>query len=130
MEPEAVVIAEKAPEKVAIPEKIDIELFSKIILKVGVVLAAESLPKSKKLLKLQIDLGEQAGARQVLAGIAAFYAPEALVGKKVVVVSNLKPAKLMGEISEGMVLAGASENNEMLTLVDPGQELPIGSIVR
>ena len=75
-------------------------------LRVAQVLEAEKIPGSKKLLKLQVDLGDE--KRQIVAGIADAYAPEALVGRKVVLVANLKPAKLMGVESNGMVLAATS----------------------
>ncbi|MFN7940727.1 MAG: methionine--tRNA ligase [Thermoanaerobaculia bacterium] len=84
---------------------IDIEQFGTVELKVGRVLECEAIPKSEKLLKLRVDLGEESGPRQVLAGIAKAYKPEDLVGTDVVIVANLKPAKLMGQESQGMVLA-------------------------
>jgi len=83
------------------------------------VVAAEAVPKSKKLLKLQVDLGDE--QRQVLAGIAQHYSPEELVGKLVVVVANLQPAKLMGMESQGMILA-ASNADGKLALVSPLQD--------
>jgi methionyl-tRNA synthetase len=76
---------------------------------VAAVIEAENVPKSKKLVKLQLDLGEL-GKRQVVAGIAQFYSPEELVGLKVVVVANLQPAKLMGIESNGMLLAAKIGN--------------------
>jgi methionyl-tRNA synthetase len=84
---------------------IDIEQFGTVDLRVGRVLECEAIPKSEKLLKLRVDLGEESGPRQVLAGIAKAYKPEDLVGTDVVIVANLKPAKLMGQESQGMVLA-------------------------
>ncbi len=95
------------------PVQVDIDEFMKVDLRVGRVLAAEAVPKSKKLLKLQIDLGE-AEPRQVVGGIADAYAPEALVGRNVVVVANLKPAKLMGIESRGMVLAASIDGRAEL----------------
>jgi len=80
--------------------------------------------KSKKLLLLQVDLGE-AKPRQIVAGIREFYAPETLVGTQVCVVANLKPAKLMGLVSEGMVLAAKDENG--LVLIRPEREKAIGT---
>src|SRR6185369_2075645 len=85
---------------------IEIDDFAKVDLRVGQVLSAERLPKSDKLLLLKIDLGE-AQPRQVLAGIAQHYEPEKLVGRKVVVVANLKPRKLRGFESQGMVVAAS-----------------------
>jgi len=81
-----------------------------------VVVAAEEVPKSKKLLKLQVDLGEDAN-RQVIAGIKEFYSAESLLGTQVCVVANLKPAKLMGMMSEGMLLA--AKDADGLCLVRP-----------
>jgi methionyl-tRNA synthetase len=102
-----------AAEAPAAPAQIDIEEFARLDLRVGQVLAAEAVPKSKKLLKLQIDLGE-GEPRQVVGGIADAYAPEALVGRSVVVVANLKPAKLMGVESRGMVLAASIDGKAEL----------------
>jgi methionyl-tRNA synthetase len=84
-------------------------------LRVGLVTHAEKIPKAHKLLKLTIDLGEE---RTVVAGIAGSYAPEEMVGKQVIVVANLKPAKLMGVLSNGMVLAAATEDGLSLATVD------------
>ncbi|MDH5543445.1 MAG: methionine--tRNA ligase [Nitrospinota bacterium] len=86
---------------------IDVEDFRKVELRTGVVLEAENVPKSKKLLKLQVDIGSE--KRQIVAGIAESYTPEEVVGKRVVVVTNLKPAKLMGVESRGMLLAAHNE---------------------
>jgi len=103
---------------------IAIDDVSKLDLRVGTVLNAEPVPKSKKLLKLQVDLGFE--QRTVVAGIGQSYSPEQIVGKKVIVVANLKPATLMGVQSQGMVLAGNSGS----TLEVAGiQALPNGSIV-
>jgi methionyl-tRNA synthetase len=93
-------------------EKIDISEFAKVELKAAKILAAERISGSKKLVKLQVDLGRE--QRQVVAGIAESYAPEALVGKTIVLVANLKPAKLMGVESNGMVLAGSAEGGQAI----------------
>jgi len=90
------------------------------------VTAAEKVPGSKKLVKLQVDLGTE--QRQVVAGIADAYAPEALVGKKVVLVANLKPAKLMGVESNGMVLAASLDGKAVLCTFDG--DVPPGSKVK
>ena len=81
---------------------VDIDEFAKIDLRVATVVKAEAIPKAKKLLKLEVDMGER---RIIVAGIASFYRPEALVGRQVIIVANLKPAKLMGIESQGMLLA-------------------------
>lgn len=109
---------------------IDIDHFMKVKLRVGQILEAEALPKSKKLLKLKVDLGTALGVRQVLAGISQFYSPEELINKRVIIVANLKPAKLMGLESQGMLLAASSEDDSMVKIVEPNPELPLGSVVR
>ncbi len=116
--------AEPAPETPAEPQEplIDIDTFKKVQLKVATVVAAEAIPKSKKLLKLQVELGSE--KRQIVAGIAAHYTPETIVGKQVVVVANLKPAKLFGESSQGMVIA-AQDADGALVVVTP--ERPVAS---
>lgn len=107
-------------------DTISIEDFAKIKLRVGKVISAESIQSSKKLIKLLVDLGDE--KRQVVAGIAAYYRQEDLVGRNVVIVTNLKPAKLMGIESQGMILAAS--NGERLTLVCPEKDIPPGSIVK
>jgi len=103
---------------------IEIGQFFETSLKVGTVLEAEEVPKSKKLLKLQVSLGED-DTRQVIAGIKEFYSAESLVGTQVCVVANLKPAKLMGMISEGMLLAAKDEYG--LCLVRPEKSKKAGT---
>ncbi len=88
---------------------ITIDKFFETTLKIGTIVEAEEVPKSKKLLKLKVDLGEE-NPRQILAGIKEFYSAESLVGTQACVVANLKPAKLMGMLSEGMLLAAKDEN--------------------
>ena len=110
-----------------IKEEITIEDFEKIDLRVVKVLACEPIKKAKKLLKLTVDLnGEE---RQVVSGIAMHYKPEELVGKYVVLVANLKPVTLRGELSQGMILAASTDDDSILSLVNPG-ELQTGSQVR
>ena len=106
--------------------KISIDDFSKVDLRVAQVIAAEAVPKSKKLLKLRVSLGSE--ERTVLAGIAEHYAPGDLVGKKVIVVANLQPAKLMGIESQGMVLAGSTEAGLGVLTLD--KDLPPGAKVK
>ena len=105
---------------------IGIEEFQKVQLKVAKILEAERVPKSSKLLKLQVDLGAE--QRQIVAGIGKKYVPEELVGKTIVVVANLKPAKLMGIESQGMVLAAGE--NEMLGLLGVSEDLPPGTKIK
>ena len=116
-----------APLTVAAPAQITIDEFMKIQLKTAKVLSAERVPKSEKLLKLQVSLGEGTEQRQIVAGIGKKYEPEALIGKTIIIVANLKPAKLMGIESQGMVLAaGDSEVRGLATIleeVDPGTKV-------
>ena len=102
-----------------VPE-ITIDDFMKVDLRVATVTACEPVPKANKLLKLQVDLGYE--QRQVVSGIAEHYKPEALIGQKVIVVANLKPVKLRGELSQGMILAGSHEGVLTLATVDPKLE--------
>lgn len=106
---------------------ITIDDFKKIDLRVAKILECERVPKSEKLLKLQVDVGGQ--KRQIVAGIAKHYKPDELVGKSVVVVFNLQPANLMGQESRGMVLA-ATDSDGKLLLVAPAGEITSGSVVR
>lgn len=110
-----------------IKEEITIDDFEKIDLRVVKVLSCEPVKGAKKLLKLKVDLGGE--ERQVISGIAKYYKPEELIGKNVVLVANLKPVKLRGELSQGMILAAATDDDSELFMVNPG-ELPTGSIVR
>jgi methionyl-tRNA synthetase len=101
--------------------RISIDDFMNVELRTAKVIAAEAVPKSRKLIKLQVDLGTE--QRTILAGIAEAYQPEALVGRTIVVVANLKPAKLMGIESNGMVLAASSEDGKPVLLgvdAEPG----------
>jgi methionyl-tRNA synthetase len=115
--------AASAPEADGARASIEYDDFAKVELRVGLVLAAERVAKSDKLLKLSVDAGDP-GPRQILAGIAQHYAPEALIGKRVVIVANLKPRKLMGLESQGMVLAASDESGLFVTIpagdVKPG----------
>jgi methionyl-tRNA synthetase len=96
--------------------KIDIDDFAKIELRAARVVAAERIAGSRKLLKLQVDLGDE--QRQIVSGISDAYEPEALIGKKIVLVANLKPAKLMGVESNGMVLAASVDGRAVLCTFD------------
>ena len=98
-------------------ELIEFDDFAKVDLRVGLVVEAEKVEKSKKLLKLQIDIGENEH-RQILAGISEHYQPEELIGKRVVVVANLKPRKLMGLESQGMVIAASDADGLSALFVD------------
>lgn len=115
-------IVEEVPD---VPE-ITIDDFTKVDLRAATVIACEPVPKTSKLLKLQLDMGYE--QRQVISGIAEHYKPEELVGKKVVVVANLKPVKLRGELSQGMILAG--EKDGLLTLASIAEKLPNGAKIK
>ncbi|MFO0773219.1 MAG: methionine--tRNA ligase [Nitrospiraceae bacterium] len=123
--PAAQIAAAPAAAAPAAPAQITIDEFMKVQLKTAKVLTAERVPKSDKLIKLQVSLGAE--QRQIVAGIGKKYEPEQLVGKTIVIVANLKPAKLMGIESQGMVLAaGDSEVRGLMTVteeVDPGTKV-------
>ena len=117
--------APKAQPKPEPKELIDYEAFSKLEMRVGQIKACERVAKSKKLLCSQIDLGYE--VRQVVSGIAQYYTPEEMVGKRVVVVTNLKPVKLCGVESNGMVLCASQDGQ--LCIVTPEKDIPLGSEV-
>ena len=109
---------------------IQIDDFVKLDLRVGTITAAEAHPNADRLLKLQVDLGDH--QRQVCAGIRQFYDPDNLVGKQIVVVANLKPRKIRGEESNGMLLAASAMEGEELTdvvVLSPSKPVPAGSTV-
>lgn len=110
------------PEGIA---QIGIDDFMKVELRTAQILACEKVPKAKKLLKLQVDLGYE--QRQVVSGIAKFYEPEALIGKKIILVANLKPAVLCGIESNGMILASGEDEVRVVFLSD---DTPLGERVR
>jgi len=113
----------EANKKMEKTPMITIEDFSKVEMKTGKVLAAENIPKSSKLLKLQVDIGGE--TRQIVSGIAQFYKPEELVGKDVVVLTNLAPAKIFGVESNGMILAAGDAASLLTPLkqVEPGTKI-------
>ena len=115
-----------APAAASAVEPIGIEDFMKVDLRVGKIVSAERVAKSEKLVKLQVDIGSE--TRQVVAGIGKSYAPEELVGKTVVIVANLKPAKLMGIESQGMLLAGS--NGDALAVATFDREMKPGAKVK
>lgn len=115
-------------EKEEIPSKpqIDIKDFDKVEIKAATIIDAEHVKKSDKLLKIQVDLDSE--QRQIVSGIAKFYTPDDIIGKKVAVVTNLKPAKLMGQKSEGMILS--TEKDGVLTLVSLPSAIPNGAVIK
>lgn len=117
---------EEKPKKEEIKEEITIDDFSKVELKVGTIVECEKHPKADRLLVEKIDMGEE--IRQVVSGIADTYKPEELIGKQVIVVTNLKPVKLRGVDSNGMILCASSEKG--LSIISPITEMSNGSVVR
>jgi methionyl-tRNA synthetase len=107
---------------------IDYEDFAKLDIRVGKVLLAEPVKKSKKLLRIEVDIGEK-NPRQLVAGMASYYTPEELVGKSVIVLANLKPAKLCGVESNGMMLA-ADDGGAIVAALMPDKEIKSGSRIR
>ncbi len=105
--------------------------FSKLDIRVGIVKSAEVVPKSRNLMKLQVDIGD-ATPRQIVAGLQGHYAPETIVGKKIVVLVNLAPRKLMGLESQGMLLAADVNNAPFLLEVDESKvkDVPAGAKIR
>jgi methionyl-tRNA synthetase len=124
--PQRLKAAPAAPAAKADDGRISFDEFGKVDLRVAKIVSAEPVPKAKKLLKLVVDLGEE--QRQVVAGIAEAYAPETLVGKKVIFVANLKPATIRGVESQGMILAAGGESILGLSAID--KDVPPGTKVR
>ena len=124
--------AEEAPAEKEEQAGIDIEAkpeitfddFTKLQFQVGEIIACEAVKKSKKLLCSQVKIGSQ--VKQIVSGIRSAYAPEEMVGKKVMVVTNLKPAKLAGILSEGMLLC-AEDAEGNLALMTPEKDMPAGA---
>jgi len=106
-------------------QMINIDELQKVDLRVGIVTAAERVDGSEKLLKLMVDLGEPA-LRQILSGVAKWYAPEDMVGKRIVVVANLEPRMMMGMESNGMLLAAHGADGEAVLLTSMG-DVPSGA---
>jgi methionyl-tRNA synthetase len=120
--------APATPPPAPADDRIGIEDFQKVRLRTAKIVAAERVPKSNKLMRLEVDLGDE--RRQIVAGIAAQYEPEALLGRNVVVVANLRPAKLMGVESNGMVLAASVGEAGAPVLLDVPADVPPGSKVK
>jgi methionyl-tRNA synthetase len=123
----APVAAVAAPVAATVPAndgKITIDDFAKVELRVAQVLVAERVPKANKLLRLEVDLGNE--KRQILAGIAESYEPETLIGRKVVIVANLAPRKLRGLESNGMIVAASPEGGKAI-LAGFLEDVPVGT---
>lgn len=106
---------------------INYDEFSKVELKVATILEAERVEGSEKLIKLQLELGEQ--KRQIVAGIGKNYEPEDLINKQIVIVANLEPRKLMGQESQGMLLAASADDHSQIVLLTPMEKISSGSSV-
>jgi methionyl-tRNA synthetase len=118
--------ADAVPGAAGLANFIDITDFTKVELRVGQVLTAARIPKSDKLLLLTVDIGE-AQPRQILAGIAEHYTPEEMVGRKIAVVANLKPRKMRGHESQGMLLAASVGEGDKPVLATFNEEVPNGA---
>ncbi len=119
--------AEKAKPEIEGLAEIQFDDFAKVELRVAEIIECEPIKKAKKLLKLQVNDGTDE-PRQIVSGIAPWYKPEELIGKKVVIVANLKPAKLCGEMSNGMLLAGDVSDDDVQVLFVDG--MPAGTKIR
>ena len=120
------VAASQAPEaQSASPQVITIDDFAKVELRVAQVLVAERIPKADKLLRLEVDLGYE--KRQILAGIAQYYEPEKLIGRKIVIVANLAPRKMRGLESNGMLLAASLPPDGAPVLAGFLEDVPLGA---
>jgi methionyl-tRNA synthetase len=111
----------------AVEPLISIDTFKQIDLRVAEILAAEKVPKADKLLKLKIRVGAE--ERQLVAGIAQHYEPEDLVGKKIVIVANLEPAKIRGLESQGMILAASTDDGKS-AIISPERDIASGAKVK
>jgi methionyl-tRNA synthetase len=124
---DAVATASAAAPAETIPQ-IGIDDFMKVELRVAKVLVAERIPKADKLLRLEVDLGYE--KRQILSGIAEWYTPEELIGRKIVIVANLAPRKMRGLESHGMLLAASGEDHGKPVLATFGDDIELGARVR
>ncbi|MCC8189633.1 MAG: methionine--tRNA ligase subunit beta [Planctomycetes bacterium] len=128
--PEATPTPESAAEKSPLPEGVTFctyDDFTKIRLTVAEIVAAEAHPKADKLLKIQIRLGDR--EKQICAGIRAYYQPEQLVGRRIVVVDNLEPRTLRGEVSNGMLLAAHGPDGSIALVTVDNPDFPSGGQV-
>lgn len=119
--------AEKSAEVPALNDEIEFEDFVKLDIRVGEILEAQKIKKANKLLQLKVDIGLE--ERTIVSGIAQHYTPESLPGTKVCVLANLAPKKLRGVLSQGMILMAESVDGK-LQFVDPGKDMPNGSVIR
>src|SRR5205823_13700032 len=118
----------ETPTPAPINPTIQYDDFAKLELRVATVLECKAHPNADKLLVLQVDLGTE--KRQICAGLRQHYAPEALVGKQIVVVANLAPRTMRGEVSQGMLLAATDPASGRVIIVSPSEAVPAGSEVK
>jgi methionyl-tRNA synthetase len=116
-----------APAAPAVSDQITIDDFTKIELRVAQIVVAERIPKADKLLRLEVDLGPEFPRRQILSGIAEFYTPEELIGRRIVVITNLAPRKMRGLESHGMLLAASDTDHGKPHLATCGDDIALGS---
>lgn len=109
--------------------QIDYEEFLKLDIRVGLIKKCQQVPKSKNLYKLMVDCGEK-DLRQIVTGIARYYSPEDLIDQKIIVLTNLKPRKIMGVESKGMLLAVDLNNEPFLLKIDERKPIPPGSKIK
>lgn len=107
---------------------IDFDQWQKIEMKVGKVLSVDKVPNRDKLYKLKVDLGE-GRPRQIITGLVPYYREEELLGKLIIVLTNLKPAKFAGEISEGMLLCAEKEDGSKCVLLTVDKEVEVGTLI-
>jgi len=106
--------------------KIIIDDFKKVDMRVGKILSVEKIPNRDKLYKLQVDIGEEK-PRQIITGLVPYYSTDELLGKQIIVLANLKPAKFAGEISEGMLLAAETEDHSKCVILTVDKEIEVGT---
>ena len=106
---------------------INVQDFKRLDLRVGQISAAEPIPGAHRLLKVQVDLGQE--QRSLVAGLAAYYAPQQLIGLKVIVVANLEPATIRGVLSQGMMLGAGCSDGKEVALLTVNKDVPNGTPV-
>jgi len=107
-------------------KKISIEEFKKIEMRVGKIISVEKIPNRDKLYKLHVDIGEEI-PRQIITGLVPYYSADELLGKSIIVLVNLEPAKFAGEISNGMLLAAENEDGSKCVLLTVDKEIEVGT---
>lgn len=109
-------------------DKIKFDEWKKIEMKVGKILTVERVPETDKLYKLQVDIGEEK-PRQVVTGLVPYYSEQELLDRKIIVLSNLEPAKFMGELSEAMLLAATNKEEGKVVILTPEKDIKVGTLI-